>query len=330
MNNFSAHIEDLIAKHFAKETSDAEEKLIADWLKESDTNLNHFQILKKVYDATESVSQNVGVDTDAAWLKLKSKINRQQKTANTKVKSISIHRFLKIAAAIVLVGGILVELFKVLYKTPEPILVSSGSKTKEVILPDSSVVFLNTNSSIVYSFTKKERLVKITGEAFFDVVHNNEKPFIVITGDLAIQDIGTSFNINAKVSDSTEVIVKTGEVTISLPASNPVHVFQNERSVYHKQEKRIIKTPDNDVNALAYKTKIFVFENASLPAVFQTLNEVYETHIQISDSLKYCHLTATFKNEKIETVLQIITETLQLQVKDSGSQTILEGAGCEK
>ncbi len=69
----------------------------------------------------------------------------------------------------------------------------------QLTLPDGSQVWLNAESSITYpvNFAGSERKVKITGEAYFEVVHNHSRPFRVQAGDQLIEDVGTAFNVNA-------------------------------------------------------------------------------------------------------------------------------------
>lgn len=331
MSNNSHSIEDLIAKHFAGETSPAEEILLSKWLDESEANYYYFDSLQKIFDDSATLKEFKYLDTDAAWNKLKAKIKVQpQENSGSKIKHLNINYFLRIAAILILITGIAITIYVNLNSASKPVFASTGDFTQEIMLPDSSTIFLNKNSSVTYSYSNKQRNVVMTGEAFFEVVHNANLPFTVNAGALEIKDIGTSFNINARATDSVEVLVQTGEVLLHAAEINDVNVLQGERSVYKQANRTITKLAINDSNALSYKTKIFIFENASLFAVIQKLNEVYGTRIKLAENLNYCRLTSTFKNEKIESILQIIAETLQLRITTNNSQTVLEGNSCEE
>lgn len=81
---------------------------------------------------------------------------------------------------------------------------------------------------------------------------------------------------------------------------------------------------------MAYRTKVFVFENASLQVVIAKLNEVYGSAISINDAIKNCHITATFKNEKVDAILDVITATLNIKLTKNENKYVLEGEGCDE
>jgi transmembrane sensor len=119
-------------------------------------------------------------------------------------------------------------------------------------------------------------------------------------------------------------------VMMTSQANQSVVLRKGEEMIYIKSRDEFIKSAVSDTNAVSYKTKIFVFENASLDAVVQKLNEVYGSNIVLSGDIRSCRLTATFKNESADEVIEIIAETLQLSVKNNGDTLILEGTGCEE
>lgn len=194
-------------------------------------------------------------------------------------------------------------------------------------LPDSSTIFLNKHSEATVTLADNERKVLLRGEGFFNVVHNEEQPFVVEAAGLIIKDIGTAFNVDATDEKQVEVLVEHGEVELAA-AGKKVNMKKGDYSVYDKTSNEITKTKVLDPNELSYTTKIFVFENTSLPAVVVKLHEVYGTDIRLADNLKFCRLTSTFRNEKIENILQVIAETLQLQLNKKGEAFYFEGSGC--
>lgn len=333
MKNSNAPVEELIAKHFAGEATSAEEQLLSQWLSEGESNQTYYNALKRIYIESASLKILKHVDTDAAWNKLKAIIREDERInpgASPKVRALHTNTWWRVAAMLILIAGAGIALYIKMNTPGKPVLVSTGNYTQEVILPDSSSVFLNKNSSIQYAFTSNKREVTLTGEAFFEVIHNEGKPFVVHTGDLQIKDIGTAFNINSTPADSVVVVVESGEVQLTTSKNSRLNLTEGERSVYKRAANTFTRLSVSDPNALAYKTKIFVFENASLPAVIEKLNEVYGTHVRLGDNLKFCRLTSTFKNEKIDSILQIIAETLQLRIVKDNTQTSLEGVGCEE
>jgi transmembrane sensor len=327
VNNSKQTIEELIAKHLSGETTPEELHLLNDWLNKDSSNRKYYDSLETIFNDTAGLKSNKIVDTDAAWDKLKSKID-QNKNTPAKVFSITRNTFLRIAAAIIIIAGAGIALYIISeLNNGEQYRIATNEKAKQFNLADGSTIFLNKNSVASVSFYKKERKVILQGEGFFTVVHNNEQPFIVSASGLEIKDIGTAFNVDASDSNYVDVVVEHGEVQLSA-GKERMNIIKGERSVYSKSNHTISKLSVVDPNEFSYSTKIFVFENTSLPAVILKLNEVYGTNIVISENLNFCRLTSTFRNEKIEYIVQIIAETLQLTVVKKNNTILLDGNNC--
>ena len=267
-------------------------------------------------------------DTDAAWNKLKSKIQSPDGKV-IPLRSSSPYPFLKIAASILIVMGVGFFLYK-LQKT-NPVEVVSKKEVVSDTLPDGSGVVLNKQTNLTYAYdkAKKTHVVKLKGEAYFSIKHEDDKKFIIETEGLYIRDIGTSFNVKSyPESNTVEVVVMEGEVVFFTENNPGIHLKANGKGTYNKTTKTFsIDQPEN--NTLAYKTKFFSFSNTDLEAVVKTLNEVYETKISIPDHLRKCPLTVSFNDEDIQEIAAVIAETLGLTATDNGTEIRLEGAGCE-
>jgi transmembrane sensor len=168
-------------------------------------------------------------------------------------------------------------------------------KLWRAILPDQTVVWLNGNSSIKYPlrFTTDTRSVEMTGEVYFAVIHNSEKPFLVhipstpaLRGaganrqPLTIQDLGTSFNIRSYVDDSiTTATLVEGSVRVSRN-SQQVTLIPGQKSVAANGNNEIRIVQHADMNeALAWKNGIFYFQNAGLPEVMKQLADWYQVGV---------------------------------------------------
>ena len=120
--------------------------------------------------------------------------------------------------------------------------VKPGSKS-EIILPDGTKVQLNGATTITYNVNNaKERLVQLSGEAFFDVVKNPDCPFRVIANDLQIEVVGTSFNVNTYKKNVIETSLLTGRIKISggsLPQDNESRRTCDNRMVRRLSDIRL-------------------------------------------------------------------------------------------
>ena len=344
MNNSYLNIEDLVAKHLAGESTPAEDAMLNKWMEESEDNRQYFMQLEKLFKESAAANAIVDVDTDAAWINLKQKLNRDNKpklidfnkpVTGSRGQKNNYRLLLRIAAAIAFVAltaTVYVFYFKDRLQTVN---YAAINEPKTILLPDSTTVLLNRYTTLAFSYNNKQRQVEFSGEAFFEIKHDNERPFVIQLNELTIEDIGTSFNVKAPAgSDSVQVIVTEGLVKLSSPIDADYNFSSmlrpGQQAVYSHKTKTIKATILADTNALAYKTKVFVFENASLPSAAQKLMEVYNVKITIAKPLNDCHITATFKNEKIDAVMEVIATTLNLKLTISGNDYKLEGEGCDE
>lgn len=116
-----------------------------------------------------------------------------------------------------------------------------GSRSK-VILPDRSVVWMNAGSSLQYNetYSEKTREVHLKGEAYFEVMPDSLKPFLVKSDKLDVRVLGTTFNVRAyEDEDQVDVVLMTGKVDVcmteSLSAGQTYHLLPNEKLSYNKR-----------------------------------------------------------------------------------------------
>jgi transmembrane sensor len=153
----------------------------------------------------------------------------------------------------------------------------------QLVLPDGSKVWLNASSSIHYplSFTGKERLVEVTGEAYFEVVHNATLPFKVKVGNQVIEDIGTAFNVNAY---SNEPAIKTTLVQGIVKVSTFQHSASNivlkpgEQASGTTNGLKVAKVDVDEV--LAWQRGLFSFHHADIQTIMRQLARWYNVEVK--------------------------------------------------
>ncbi|WP_214071858.1 FecR family protein [Mucilaginibacter sp. dw_454] len=151
-----------------------------------------------------------------------------------------------------------------------------------LILPDGSKIWLNSQSSITFptAFSGKERLVKITGEAYLEVVHKADQPFRVAVKGQTIEDRGTHFNINAY--DDEPVINTTlleGSIKISVGTKTAVLKPGQQASTVNGSSLINVKSADVD-QAVAWKNGFFQFNDADIQTVMRQLSRWYDVDVQ--------------------------------------------------
>jgi ferric-dicitrate binding protein FerR (iron transport regulator) len=328
----SDHIDNLLGKYLAGEASSSERDEVEAWIVASPENQRYFNDLKFISERAGKIQNWQPFDTDAAWTRMKSRVAPQEpKTIHIPKKS-EFRIIWSIAASLVLVMAVAYILYTSTRKPVQTLALHAVHTTVEDTLPDKSVAFLNKGTTLDYEYNPREKVrkLKLKGEAFFDVKHKEQQPFIIESDDVIIEDIGTTFNVKAYPGNPTvEVFVESGEVAFYTKENPGIHLLAGETGIYNKESKSFAKLVESDTNILSYKTRVFNFYNSDLGTVVESLNEVYETKIQLRGNLKSCRLNVTFKNEPIESIAEIIAETLNLKITFSEKEILLEGSGCE-
>ncbi len=343
MNDNTTYYTDLITRYFAGEIGEDELRLLSDWLAASPVNEEFFRQYHKTWLLVEKQKFSQSIDMDKEWSDLQSKINSLPETSEApKVVSInteshkrqaSFFTLQRVAAvAIILVSTFLLYFY---FSKPSEIIVTAQAENIEQLLPDGSVVSLHAGSQLTYpeKFTSKNRNVKLKGEAYFKVTHDGSKPFIVASGDARVEVLGTEFNVNTSSAEGNmEVVLTSGKVSVyytEKPAEN-VLLLPGEKAELIADQKFIRKETNTDPNYMAWKTRVLVFDNESLAQVVKTLRSVYQTSVILKDEqLTECRVTASFNDQSLESVLEVLKQTLELQVQKDGENITISGNGCK-
>lgn len=231
-----------------------------------------------------------------------------------------------------------------------------GSKSM-IKLPDGSVVWLNAGSKITYNkdFGVKIREVTLTGEGFFDVAKNKEKPFIIHTASINIKVLGTAFNVKAYPEDKlteTSLIRGSIEVTIKNRPNDKIILSPSEKLIVEnnliKPEARpgissvpvqaapVVPEPMVSINKLKYSVadssvaetqwinNKLVFRDETFEDLAVKMERWYDVKIEISDPrLKQARLNGIFESETILQALEALTISIPFRYEQTGSKIII-------
>ncbi|WP_254560031.1 FecR family protein [Dyadobacter diqingensis] len=212
---------------------------------------------------------------------------------------------------------------------------------QQVKLEDGTVVLLRQNSSLVYdkSFNVSKRVVYLKGEAFFKVKRDVTKPFVVHTGDLVTEVLGTSFRIrpNPK-TNQIEVSVATGRVSVytekdDRPAERNGHILTpNQRVIFDVASKNItpgIVEAPVPITSGAAPAQILLFNNVSLDAVMTALSQRYGIEFVIANpKSRDCRITADLNGLSMYTQLDLICKSIDATYQKRGTVIFIDGDGC--
>ena len=222
---------------------------------------------------------------------------------------------LKIAAIVLILIGI-PFLGNSLLKHENISVVAVKGEKKTIHLPDGSLVFLNSNSSISYLKNfKNNRELQLTGEAYFEVVKNPEKPFLVKTDKITTRVLGTSFNIEAYKNSITKVSVNTGKVEVDIKEfSEKIFLTKNQQLSFMTGGQAVL-SKDNSEDFNAWTRNTIVLNNTSLGDAAKILENWYDIKINFSSKkLKEMTISGKFKDEKLSNVLKSIAIVKELEI----------------
>jgi transmembrane sensor len=318
-------IDELLVKYLTGEASAAEKTQVQDWLQQREQNRQYYDHFRLIWEESLQLAATTKVDENAAWRRFKQ---RTQEASQAKVRALPTARWVRIAAAVILVAGISwIAWFLAGGNSAEiPLaILETTNEVKSDTLPDGSFITINKNSSLSWpqQFKGKSRNVQLTGEGFFSVTPDKQKPFIVNAGNnITIEVLGTSFNVKSR-EDSTEVIVETGNVEVSWLTSK-VMLHAGEKVIIKNGADSVQKQAVNDRLYNYYRSRTFVCDNTPLWKLVQALNEAYEANIIIENqSLRDLRLNVTFKDESLDNVLEIVAKTFEIDVIKQDSTIFL-------
>lgn len=267
----------LIYKSLREGLTAEEQFKLDDWLKKDAGNQEIAKQVELAWNLSKEPMVDVNIDVDEEYGRLWSRIEADQKTT-AKVVKLNRWNFIAVAASI----AVLLTVALFFWNQQEvinPVLVQAKEELKMIELPDGTVVWLNKSSQLQYpsKFNSDQRIVELNGEAYFEVAHLNNQPFIVKADGIDVQVLGTSFNVKDNDSDqTTEVWVESGKVQLNAKngSTSPVLKAGTYISFDQKQQQfsKLQKLENN--NHLVWKSKMYKFSDATITEIQEVLKDL--------------------------------------------------------
>lgn len=220
----------------------------------------------------------------------------------------------------------------------KPILDKTTGYTRHLTLPDGSTVILRANSKLDFSgsFSGNAREVILVGEAYFDIKHDEKRPFIIHTGDIKTTVLGTAFNINA-YPDAKKITVSVTRGKVKVEKNEKVlAILMPDQQVTYNTSKET-EPAQQEVNATAIVTdwtkQDMAFEDVSFEKIVLLLNRRYNVNINFKNpALQNCTIKAFFTGtESLEKVLDVLCIISNASYTTNDNKNILlDGKGCEE
>jgi ferric-dicitrate binding protein FerR (iron transport regulator) len=309
-------IEELLPGYFEGSISEPDRVVIEAW-----KNLSHSN--REIFDQSEKVCRSLRLLSEMEHFNPRKALQQVNRKISQRTSQRWWYIWQRVAAILVipiLITAVWLSLGKNknhhLAVTPswQTFSTPPGVKAK-FYLPDSTAVWLNSSSSITYpsQFVGDLRTVTATGEIFFDVTTNPDKPFIVSLDKIHIRVLGTRFNIiNYPNEGQSEVILQEGKIELctgtpgALTSLSPIN--PGERATFDRNNNRInIRHVDTEKYTAWISGKL-VFKDDPMDEVVRKLNRWFNVDIEVADPriLEYVY-TATFQDESLDQILELLT-----------------------
>ncbi len=314
----------IIIKELTSEISDDEKKYLEGELSKDSEFEKRFLSFKDFWNKfyPENIPHNII-----------SKTEQKLGFTNHKKNKFRTSFVLKIVASILLIVSLGYSTYHII-KPKQNIILNeyscSAGEIKKITLSDGTTVWLNSKSFLIASepFIGETREVKLFGEAYFEVAHNAEQPFIVKTPELETEVLGTHFNIVAYPTDEVhEISLHEGKIQLDAKNNKSAKVIlkPGERAYFTTQTGKI-KVIGTDLGQPAkWRDGILRFYDEDLFSITKKLERKFHTRIFITDSvvgsLKF---TAEFDVESLETILGLLKKAHKFNYKKTENGIIIQ------
>jgi len=222
------------------------------------------------------------------------------------------------------------------------VITRNGSKSN-ILLPDGSSVWLNAGSRLTYDslYGTALREVTLSGEAYFDVVKNPKKPFIIHTGKINIRVLGTVFNVKSYPEDRTiETSLIKGSIEVSFPSqpTKKIILKPNQKLIVDKTEPTASRSTnrgmpemvplisiqhlnrigsDSSITETGWMENRLYFNDMSFQDLLQNMERKYGVSFKLADAaLDTIHFTGSFQNETVSQALDALRLTAEQSTTD--------------
>jgi ferric-dicitrate binding protein FerR (iron transport regulator) len=328
---------ELLVRFLSGDANEQERNEVQQWIKASDQHKEYIDQMTMLWKSSTDAKDFTAINVQEDWQKVVKRIVEVGKIKKSKPlqnQKSMMYQLVRIAAVITIAVGLYFTIPILARQWAKPITIVAIDSPSKITLPDGSRVYLNKNSSLTYpeKLDGQAREITLKGEAFFEITKNEARPFLIKSGHAITEVVGTSFNVNNADSSTVIVTVVTGKV-ILYSRRNPkskIAMTPGETGKY-EDEQGLLKTANQDVNFLSWKTGTLTFRNTNLSQVVKDLNRHFNQHIELESAvLENCTLTSVFQQQTIEETLAELQLVLPIQIQKRGNSLIITGQGCNQ
>lgn len=322
MNEGIHSMSDRLARYLSGEADAAERQAVEAWAAADAAQAAELEAMRAIWEASADAPGST-VDVDRAWARLEARIAEAE--GRGRVIPFHLRPVVRWAAAAAVFAGVVLGARSWYQQRPEEFM--AANEHVHTVLQDNSSVVLSPGSSVNVRM-KDERHISLRGEAYFEVQRDEERPFVVETGEVTVTVLGTAFEVSAyDTSNSVLVRVRHGKVRV-VAEGDSVILQAGGFARYNKSAhllERLAAPP-----AEVFGERIIQFQEAPMTTVVKQLEKLFQVKVELANAgLERCTLTATFEDEPIDYILRVIADTYGLKLIQSAPGTyVLDGEGC--
>lgn len=320
-------IEEFIADYLSGNISEENRKLLLTWVAEKEENRKYFDDRREIWFSSMSSDEIRTFSPSRGFLKftkLRSFSGKRKSAIPPRARWATVSVACCISAALLFFAHSFFDKAERSTVSDIVVQVPSGSRTA-VTLPDGSLVRLNSLSKITYNsdFGTSNRQVSLSGEAHFDVIHDDGLPFTVHAGKMTITDLGTVFNISNYDDDPTvSLVLVEGKLSYSFEDSGTSEeMAPGEKLVYDKAERKTAVSSVNTDVAVSWIKGRYIFENETLASIARKLERGFGVKISIADpSIAAIRFFGSFdeNTRDVDEVLHTLSGTGRISYSSEG------------
>lgn len=317
----------LLAKYFGGNATEQELLQLEEWIATSIENEAEFMRMTKLYElAGTPESARLDINTEAAKQQFSDYRTKSNEKKRVQFRPVAIKRNWWVGVAAV---GLLLLATTLFWQKQDtsPIVLSAMLEPLKTRLADATTVHLSAGSKLTYdaSFAKKNKEISLSGEARFDVGTLGTGKMRVTANETFIEDIGTVFEVSAfEQNDYVQVKVTEGLVKFYTATNKGIVVNAHETGIYDKRTKKFriaARYKLENGNELVQLN----LDGVTLQQAVRIIENAYGINVKLAnDDFADKQITVSFTNEKAETVLYIMSQTLGLKVEKVGDSFLLK------
>ena len=322
--------EDKLIKYLLQESDPEEAKAVQEWISEDEKNQKQFEEIEWVWNSSKILLDKSEVDENKAWQRFTELRNEKVAAKPKQNQRFLQSNWFRVAAAVTLLfvsawvySAFLPQSGRAYFSSVE---LQSEDSPIEVSLLDGTQITLNKNTALNYSqklFASQRKVNLKSGEAFFDVERNENKPFVIQNEKVQITVLGTSFHVKTS-QNTTEVIVVSGSVQVEIDGKKEV-LKPDEKLSVNQQTGEMIKTLTSNKLYNYYVSRKFQADGIPLEELVATLGEAYGATIEINrEEIKTLPITTTLEYGSLSKNLEVLSETLNLNISQRDGKFIIQ------